>query len=67
MSIYKCLQCDHDLVWQNDYMGSDLGVTEFESDEDFLVSSWVCPHCGMAYELHYPSEKDKLEYDFYKE
>lgn len=36
-----CLECDHNMIWQNDFEPEDYGL----EDIDGVVSVWLCPEC----------------------
>lgn len=37
----KCLNCGHELIWQNDFSFEDYG-----REGDGIVQVYACPHCG---------------------
>lgn len=71
---YKCMSCEHDLVWQCDYMGSEIGAIEeqygeegYDENKDFVVGLWDCPYCGMHYEIHHCSKNERKKFPAYDE
>lgn len=53
----RCFQCGHELIWDSDYMQSDIGMVA-EDEDDAIVQCYTCPECGTSYEVYYP--KDEL-------
>ena len=63
----KCFQCGHELVWQSDYMKSEVGYIDSNNEEDDgVVSCYDCPNCGTHYEVIEPDKEEKDELDYYK-
>lgn len=64
----ECMVCGHGLAWQNDFMASEVGLTESEDpQDDCIISLWSCGRCGTEYEIRYPSENEKKNYEYYDE
>lgn len=47
----RCFYCGHELVWNSDFMLSDVSEVE---DDDGIVSYYTCPCCGRTYEISDP-------------
>lgn len=45
--MYKCNKCNHELIWQNDFMYEDYGI----EDDEGIVSCYYCHECDFLYEF----------------
>ena len=72
-----CPECGHHIIWQSDFMRSEVvcDVDESVVDEygipvdDALVSNVYCPYCGAMIEIiePKPSDIEKNDYPYWKE
>lgn len=61
----KCCICDTELLGQSDYMASDIDDS-IDVDDDYIISIWSCPNCGVEYEMYYPSNNERQNYKYYE-
>ena len=52
----NCWQCKHELVWNGDHTGDEVGNEEYE-----MFSSLSCPNCDALVEVHWDKKKEKNE------
>lgn len=70
MEKYLCFRCKHELVINDNWMGSDLALVPDEkalSDEDFMITMLSCPHCGASYEIHDTPLSEANNYPYFNE
>lgn len=64
----NCIHCGGTLMWSGDFMRSDFeeGLSD---DDDSIVRSLTCAHCGSPVEVTEPSQNEikDSKYDFWKE
>ena len=46
-----CWQCGTKVIWNNDFMRSELGELCQGDSEDKVVSIYTCPKCGATYQV----------------
>lgn len=64
----KCWNCGHEVVWGCDNMRSKIeGEEYYREEEDAIVQSYHCPHCGTDYEMYHPSAEEMKEYKYWTE
>ena len=49
----NCWQCKHELVWNGDHTGDEVGNEEYE-----MFSSLSCPNCDALVEVYWSKKKD---------
>ena len=54
----KCVRCNDDMIWQNDFSYEDYGIDE----KDGVVSIYLCLLCGAIYEIYLPELQPETEY-----
>lgn len=47
--MYKCPECQKDMIWQNDFDSEDVG-----REEPGIVSFWSCDDCHIELEKFMP-------------
>ena len=47
--VKKCWFCGKEVIWQNDFMQSELGMVCDGDSSDKIVSMYECPHCDKSY------------------
>lgn len=68
MDKYLCFRCNHELVTDSQWMGSDVAAVPEDkacSDEDFIITLMHCPYCGMSYELADVPPIEEYEYPYF--
>ena len=53
----KCIRCGHELK-----LDCDLS-----HEEDIDKKYYVCPHCGITYDVTLPIDEDKQDYSYYND
>jgi len=56
--MFKCFNCQSDLIWQNDFDTEDVGQ---EDSEFLIVSMYQCKSedCGSWYEVYHSKKEEK--------
>lgn len=70
MDKYRCFRCNHDLVIDDNWMGSDLALVPDEkslTDEDFMVTLMSCPHRGASYKVYDTPLSEIHNYPYFNE
>ena len=49
--VKRCWSCGREVIWQNDFMQSELGMVCMGDSSDKVVSFYTCPHCGYEYTM----------------
>ena len=53
----KCVHCEEDVIWQNDYDTEDVGQ---EDSEFLIVSMYQCPQCDAWYEVYHCKKEEDM-------
>lgn len=61
-----CPICGSEIIWSNDWMGSDYSGEDVPLDDDYIIHNFSCPHCGGNIDVSEPCENERLNYDFWK-
>lgn len=67
---YKCFQCGHDLIIENTWTASDIGLVaddKCDTEDDFEVYVMDCPYCGVHYKVAECPMSEQSKYEFYKQ
>lgn len=51
----NCINCGHELIWQNDFDFEDVGYGEVPEG---IVHCYTCPNCGADIEVAVPFKKE---------
>lgn len=65
-----CPECGHHIIWQSDFMRSEVVGDKYGLPvDDALVSNVYCPYCGASIEIiePKPSDIEKNNYPYWKE
>jgi hypothetical protein len=46
-------------------MASDIDDS-IDVDDDYIISIWSCPNCGVEYEMYHPSNNERKQYKYYE-
>ena len=63
-----CHRCNHELIMDSQWMGSDVAAVPEEkacTEEDFTVTLMHCNYCGLSYELYDVSKSEQSEYPYF--
>lgn len=63
----NCFLCGGTLIWSGDFMLSDLDDSIEDDDDDALMQSLTCAHCGAPVEVYHVPENYKKDYPFWNE
>jgi len=58
-----CFNCGHQLIWQSDFMLSELDGIDYDEDDDRVVNILYCPNCHSDVWVMHPSENMTKEYE----
>lgn len=67
---YKCMRCGHKLIIGGNHMAADVGLVDYDkelSDDDFMITNMICPHCGAGYEVYDTPKNEWKDYEYFKE
>ena len=53
--MYKCFNCGSEIIWQNDWMLSELDGIDYDEDDDRIVNVLYCPNCHSDIYVVHPS------------
>lgn len=48
-------------------MLSDMGIEEWNEDDDAIITNYVCPNCGAQYEVTDTPENEKIHYPYWND
>lgn len=54
----KCLFCNGDLIWENDFQANEVSDM-YEDDDDAVVGFYTCSKCGRKYEIYDPPKEER--------
>ena len=66
---YKCFRCNHQLMIDNNFMATDIGIVQedkFLTSEDFMVTTMTRPYCGASYEVYDTPEEEQENYPYFQ-
>ena len=61
--MYLCFNCNSELIWQSDFMQSELWGGCEEEDDDRIVNVLQCPNCHADVYCVHPSPNMEREYE----
>lgn len=50
---YRCFACGGELIWDSDFMASELGECDDEKSEDTVVNILHCKDCGATVKVYH--------------
>ena len=57
--MYRCWYCGNEVVWEGDFMESDVNDEAIPSELDRVVGYYHCQNCGSDYEYRQGNKKEE--------